>query len=220
MRFKHIICDWPWWYANRLTGKNRTKFGGGAPAKYHCEKVEAAPEFKVQDLADPAGCMLYFWVTGPHLFDAQTIIETWGFHYTTIGFNWVKTLLPKPAKQVMDLYHEFGMVGMMKQLIRRGPGHYTASNTELCLLAWYNRPLTNIGMENQIILAPITTHSRKPLDVHKYIDKHYPGSDCVELFAVPSLYTDEYISTNRWRYLGFDVDGEDMRTSIPRLASE
>ena len=220
MKFKHIICDWPWWYANRLTGKNRTKFGGGAPAKYHCEKVEAAPEFKVQDLADPAGCMLYFWVTGPHLFDAEEIITTWGFDFTTVGFTWVKTVIPKTPAELKRRIDELGMIDTLYSVTRRMPGHYTASNAEMVLLAWRGGPLTATSMDHQTIYAPPTKHSRKPFGVHKYIDRNFPGASCVELFAVPPLYTDEHDSPNHWDYLGFDVDGEDLRTSIPRMVAK
>lgn len=224
MYYQHIICDWPWWYSNRLTGGGRTKFGSGALGKYPVEKTEAAPEFPVWDLADPSGCMLYFWATGPHLFDALFIIEVaWGFSYTTIGFTWVKTVIPRTSAQIKKTIDDLGMIGALKAMTKRGPGHYTASNSELCLLAWINRPLTNKQMVHQTIFAPSEAHSRKPFDVHAYIDQCYPGSNCMELFAVPSLWTNKdnpgESSPNHWDYIGFEVDGKDARIAIPEYAA-
>ncbi|MBU2051267.1 MAG: hypothetical protein KKH61_20160, partial [Gammaproteobacteria bacterium] len=74
--------------------------------------------------------------------------------------------------------------------------------------------LPEVKMEPQIIVAPPTIHSRKPFDVHSYIDRAYPGSNCLELFAVPPLWTDGHPSPNHWEYLGFDVDGRDLRNSL------
>jgi len=218
MKFSHILCDWPWWYSNRLSGKGRTKFGSGAPGKYHVERVTAAPEFPVWDLADPDGCLLHFWCTGPHLFDAKEVFDAWGFTYTTYEFTWVKTVIPRTPKKLKEMIDEHGMMGMLKHITRRGPGHYTASNAEFVLLGWKNRPLTNTEMRHQTIFAAPGTHSRKPFHIHHYIDKVYPGSNCIELFAVPDLWTESRQSPNNWEYLGFEVDGRDLRDSIPELA--
>jgi len=220
MKVSHIVCDWAWWYSNRLTGKGRTKFGSGAPGKYHVEKIAKAPEFPVQDLADPDGCMLHFWVTGPHMLDAKVAFDAWGFKFTTVEFTWIKTLkTPKSGKELLSLIEQHGTLGMLKYLTKRNPGHYTASNAEWVSLAWSGKPLTLTTMEHQTIFAPSDYHSRKPFNVHQHIDDNYPGSRCLELFAVPPLWTDSHDSPNEWHYLGFEVDGRDCRVSIPELAN-
>jgi N6-adenosine-specific RNA methylase IME4 len=45
----------------------------------------------VKDLADPAGCHLFIWTSGPFLLHALHLIEAWGFKFSTRAFTWVKT---------------------------------------------------------------------------------------------------------------------------------
>ena len=190
MRYQHTICDYPWWYPER--NNPNTKFGTGA-RKYRLEKTEAACEFPVQDIASIDSCMLWFWATGPRLEDAFKIINTWGFKYTTLAFVWIKVNKDKS--------------------IRKGPGHYTASNAELVLLAYRGHPqLPYHKLEPQVILAPIRGHSHKPLHVHRYIEYNWPSDTKIELFATQTR--------PGWTCLGDTIDGKDLRDSLREVANE
>jgi MT-A70 len=45
----------------------------------------------VKELAAPTGCHLFLWTSGPFLPQALTLIEAWGFKYSTHAFTWLKT---------------------------------------------------------------------------------------------------------------------------------
>ena len=44
-------------------------------------------------VADISGnnCALILWVTFPRLKDGLEVMESWGFRYVTVAFNWFKT---------------------------------------------------------------------------------------------------------------------------------
>jgi len=78
-------------------------------------EIDEIKNLPVDKLADE-DCMLFLWVTFPILKDVFSIIESWGFNYSTCGFNWVK------RTKTGEKWH-FGL------------GNWTRSNSELCLIA-------------------------------------------------------------------------------------
>ena len=113
-------------------------------------------------LADRDSALL-LWTTMPHLPDAWRLVEAWGFAYKTVGFTWAKRT---PSG---DGWH-------------MGPGYWTRSNTEPCLLATKGSPPRLAADVSQLVIAPVGRHSAKPAEVHDRIERLVAGP-YLELFA-------------------------------------
>ena len=82
---------------------------------YKTMTLEEICNLPIKNIADE-NCILFLWVTFPILQDCFKVIESWGFKYSTCGFNWVK------RNKKADSYF-FGL------------GSWTRANSELCLIA-------------------------------------------------------------------------------------
>jgi N6-adenosine-specific RNA methylase IME4 len=210
MKFNHILADPAWRYNNRLSGKGRTKFGSGASGKYRVETTEAMTKFPVESLVDKEGCQLHLWCTGPFIPDALQLFSAWKARYLTLEFVWVKTVKETPRGDALRQLWAVGMLAFMRSKVRILPGHYTASNAEFVLLgSWGKAMLPEVKLCPQVIVAPPMSHSRKPDNVHEYIEACYPGQRYIELFARRTR--------ENWVTLGDEIDGKDLRESIPQV---
>lgn len=168
-KYNVILADPPWKYSSGRTGGERKK---GATGKGGCEKHYPTMTNKellqmslfVRAMAAPQ-CVLFLWVTMPQIEFALKLMKAWGFKYKTNGFTWVKT-----TKDGNSFVY--------------GPGGYTGSNVELCLIGIkgpYQKPAK--GMMPSVITTPrLDKHSQKP-DVHGAIEHLYPHVPKIELFA-------------------------------------
>ena len=78
------------------------------------------------------------------------LIESWGFKYKTIGFQWIKQ-----NKSGNGFF--FGL------------GRWTRGNTECCLIAVKGKPKRINNSISQLIISPLEQHSKKPDIVRKKI---------------------------------------------------
>lgn len=159
-----ILADPPWHYEVWAEGSSRT-----ASSKYPVMENEDICRLPVGELA-AKDCILFVWATWPKLFDAQEVIEAWGFTYKTCGFDWMKA--------------HAGQVEMFRDDIdaQVGMGYWTRANTEPCLLATRGKPKRLNADVRQGIIAPRREHSRKPDCVHERIERLVAGP-YLELFA-------------------------------------
>jgi len=74
-RFGTILADPPWAYRNRGTK-------GAATDHYHTMSLDALKAMPVAQLA-ARDCHLHVWATAPLLPEALTLVEAWGFTYTS-----------------------------------------------------------------------------------------------------------------------------------------
>ena len=155
--------------------------------KYPTMSDDELSSIPVSDIA-AKDSVLFFWSTWPKIFAAKSIIESWGFKYTTVAFVWVKTC--KNGK------------------IAIGNGYYTRSNTEFCLLAKRGKikKLPTATGISQVITAPRGKHSAKPPIVRDKIIELYGDRPRIELFARERV--------SGWDSLGNELDGMDIRKSI------
>ena len=164
MKHKIIYADPPWWYNNRRMSGKRTRFGGGACAHYKLmrdKEIVGMGEF-VQSIADE-NCALFLWTTCPRLDVGLRVIEAWGFRYCTVAFHWVKT-----RPNGLPIF---------------GPGYYTSSNAELCLLGVKGSMPPENKMVPSLVMYPRSQHSEKPAVVRERIEKMYGDVPRIELFA-------------------------------------
>lgn len=108
--------------------------------------------------------ILFMWATFPNLQPALDVIASWGFKYKTIGFNWVK-LNKKSATPFI------------------GVGHYTRSNSEVCLIGTRGQPTIVSHSVSSVILSPIREHSRKPDEARDRIVQLCGDVPRIELFS-------------------------------------
>lgn len=207
MKFRVILADPPWEYADRKSTRKdnpdgKPKFGIGAHARYSAgtspNEDLATIGIHLEKIAAPDAYLL-MWATMPNLPQAIQLGNTWGYNYVTTAFTWVKTTSGG------ELFS--------------GPGRYTFSNTEIVLLfrdkkrpCWHSatgyRP-------NQVQMEPHPRsgdgkiiHSRKPAIFHALITawlQPRPG-ECLELFATEH--------TEGWTCMGHQLSGLDIRQEI------
>lgn len=160
-KYQIIYADPPWRYNDKRN--THTRFCGGAMAHYPVMDYREIANLPVKDLADEP-CVLFLWATFPCLREALYVMDSWGFEYKTIGFNWVKTnrVNGKPF---------FGI------------GYYTKSNAELCLLGVRGRPKIVSNSVSSIHISPRREHSQKPDEIRDKIVQLLGDLPRIELFA-------------------------------------
>jgi N6-adenosine-specific RNA methylase IME4 len=168
-KFDIIYADPPWDYNGKIQFDNSSVgveridlskkiFISSAAFKYPTLKTAELMKLPVRDIAKD-DCLLFMWTTNPHLSQAITLADAWGFEYRTVAFVWDK--------------------------MAHNPGIYTLSNCELCLVFKHGKIPTPRGARNvqQLIRSPRRDHSEKPTEIRHAIEKMFPGQERIELFA-------------------------------------
>jgi N6-adenosine-specific RNA methylase IME4 len=160
-------------------------------------KYSLMTELEMQRLPVPSisaeDSVCFMWATYPKLAEGLELLAAWGFTYKTVAFTWVKTNGPDARTPYF--------IGM---------GRWTRSNAEIVLLGVRGKPQRVDAGVNQIIAAPRGRHSAKPTETRDRIVRLCGDLPRVELFARDSC--------PGWTSLGYDIDGRDLRESIPALA--
>jgi N6-adenosine-specific RNA methylase IME4 len=91
------------------------------------------------------------------------VIRAWGFACKTVGFYWAK--------------QNGGGEGFFA-----GIGFWTRANPEQYLLATRGRPKHRAADVAKLVVAPRREHSRKPNEIHEYVERLVEGP-YLELFA-------------------------------------
>jgi N6-adenosine-specific RNA methylase IME4 len=180
-RYNIIYADPPWEYRNP-----RVQLNSGASAHYTTLPTHILKTLKVSNLALEQS-VLFMWATAPIMKEALDVMQAWGYTYKTIAFTWIKE-----TKEGC--------------LFKSGPGYYTRSGSEFCLLGTrWRTPLERTSRSiPQLVFAPRTTHSEKPAVVRERITELYGELPRIELFSrhvVPG-----------WDRHGFDMG--DIRQTI------
>lgn len=177
MTYDIILADPPWDFKvwNKDTGAGRS-----ASAHYNTMSLEDICSLPIANIASK-NCALFLWAVWPRIFDAQKVIEAWGFRYATKAWTWIKTTKTgSPA---------WGM------------GYYTRANDEPCLLATRGSMPVAVHNELALIFSQRREHSQKPNEQYAKIERLYPNTSKIELFA-------------RQRQNGWDVFGNEVEGSI------
>jgi len=155
-KFKVILADPPWSYQD--SGCN-----GNAQSHYNTMSLKNICKLPINKLADE-DCVLFMWVTYPLLPEALKVIESWGFKFKSIAFQWVK-LNKKNGKPFYGL------------------GRWTRGNTEPCFIATKGKPKRKANDVFQLIQSPIRKHSQKPVEQYELIERLMGDVPRIELFA-------------------------------------
>lgn len=155
-KFKIIYADPPWSYKDK-------KCNGNALNHYDTMKLEDIKKLPINNLADKDS-ILFIWATYPLLKEALEVIESWGFKYKSIGFQWIK------KNKVSDSFF-FGL------------GRWTRGNSECCLIAVKGKPKRVSASVSQLIISRIRGHSQKPDEAREKIVELIGDLPRIELFA-------------------------------------
>lgn len=155
-RYAVILADPPWSY-------DRKAGAGVADDIYNTMPLGDIKALPIGDLAQE-NAVLLLWATFPMLREALEVVEAWGFRYRTVAFNWIK--LNRDGSPFF------------------GIGHYTKSNSEICLLAVRGKGVPVIDNTiSQVVMTVRRDHSRKPDKVYAQIEQLWGPQRRVELFA-------------------------------------
>ena len=168
-KFDILYADPPWHYNGKLQYDKSSKkkenvdfskkiFISAADFKYPTLKTSDLMQLRIENITKD-DCLLFMWSTSPHLNQAISLGEAWGFEYKTIAFVWDK--------------------------MNHNPGQYTLSYCELCLLFKKGKIPRPRGARNvkQLVRSPRGRHSEKPSEVMQGIEKMFPSQERIELFA-------------------------------------
>lgn len=202
-KYQVIYSDPPWDYNGQTKFLGKSKHSS---AKHHYPTMtvpDMIEEFtpQIEEWADD-DCLLYMWTSSPHLDQAITLGEAWGFDYKTVAFVWNKVL--------------------------PNPGFYTMSDTELCLVFKKKggkipkpRGARNIrqtftssveDLETMYLEQKRKEHSRKPMEFRHRIDEMFPQQNKMEMFARTTL--------SGWDVFGNETEKFDSQMNILNLIEE
>ena len=156
MKYNIIYADPPWNY-------NDKGCAGAAEQHYTTLSLEYLKRLRVIDIvADNA--VLFLWCPYPMIPEMFPVMESWGFKYKTIGFNWIKH-------------------SKTRQKFAFGCGRWTRANSEPCFIGVRGKIKAIDHSISQLIVQPLTYHSEKPYVVRKKIVKLIGDLPRIELFA-------------------------------------
>jgi len=202
MTYDVILADPPWSF--RVWDKD-TGNGRSAESHYSTMSLDDICALPVKELASP-NCVLFMWSVWPSIFDAEKVITAWGFRYKSLGFEWWK-LNKSWERAWVPMLDVFSGYKWLEKLFFFGMGYYTRTNSEPCLLSTRGSMPVAVHDERNFIIAPIREHSRKPDEQYKKIERLYPNTKKLELFA-------------RHQQPGWDVFGNQVENSIKLPESE
>ena len=160
-KYKIIYADPPWDYSGRKL--NTATNGKELNDHYPTMSISEICKLPIKKLADK-NCLLFMWVTYPHLEKSFEVIEAWGFKYSTVAFEWLK--MTTTGKNVCFM------------------GSWTCGGgIELCLLA-HKGSVPRIAKNiRKMIIAQRREHSRKPGEAKERIVQLVGDLQRIELFA-------------------------------------
>ena len=190
MKFRVIVADPPWRFDDKL---QMSAVARSADDNYNTLTLEDIVNLKVQDLIDPAGCMLVMWVPSSMLIDGLRVLQAWGFEFKGT-YVWAKM-----RKDMCGL-----SIGM---------GHTFRQAHEIALVGVSGKVTSLISNRGQrsACLAINQGHSKKPEHLQDSLDLMFPDSNKLEMFARRQRLG--------WICTGDELDFSDIRDVIPALAS-
>lgn len=158
-KYQIIYADPPWTYEK--TG-GTTNSRGMAKQFYQTMSIEDICNLPIGEIADENSALL-LWATYPKLPTALKVIESWGFQYFGLGFEWIKK-----TKNGKDFF---------------GMGYWTRANSEPLLLAFKGKLKPLRHDIRQIVEAEKEEHSKKPDIFKEKIIQLIGDLPRIELFA-------------------------------------
>jgi site-specific DNA-methyltransferase (adenine-specific) len=183
-----IYADPPWAYRSKgmyqetFPKRKQIRKYQGVNEHYSTMDITKICTLDVEKIA-AKNCALFLWVTDSHLPEALRLIKEWGFKYRSIAFIWIKR--------------------SSRGKLCANVGAWTMKNAEICLIATKGNMAKNKVANNiyQIIDEERTTHSKKPEEARRRIERIFGGLPKIELFA-------------RQKVEGWDAWGNEVESDI------
>lgn len=185
MKYQIIYADPPWDYDDKGCQ-------GTATNHYKTMRNRDICELPIKEMADE-NCVLFIWGTYPKLPELLEVIKAWGFTYKSIAFQWIKQ-----NKSGNGYFY--------------GLGRWTRGNTEACFLAVKGKPKRISCSVSQLVISPLTKHSKKPDIVRNKIVKLVGDLPRIELFARQKV--------QGWDAWGDEVPKEEQRILTKEVADK
>ena len=150
-----IYADPPWTFQTySVRGRGR-----GPEARYDCMSLHDIKSLPVDCWASGTAA-LYLWCTVPHLQNALSVVEAWGFSYKS-SFVWVKEKI--------------------------GTGYWCRNRHELLLVGARGSRICprfrGIPAADSVIEGQQRAHSQKPNKARQIIERYHPDANKLEMFA-------------------------------------
>ena len=159
-KYNIIYADPPWSFREKLTTSSD---GKEITDSYPVMTDKELLDLPVGELADK-NCLLFLWIVYANLPLGLECIEKWGFHYSTVGFEWLKTT---STGKLVSYF-----------------GHWVVGGSiELCLLAKKGSVPRIDKTVRRLVTAPRGSHSAKPPEVRDRIVQLLGDLPRIELFA-------------------------------------
>lgn len=192
MKYGVIVADPPWQFRDSLT---MSPVARSAVSQYPTLTIKHVKSLGVQEFAAD-DCVLALWCPLTLTAEAISIVDAWGFRFTT-EYLWLKTT-KDGSRLGFGMGHLFRGVGEKALIGVRGKYKFDLESRS----------------ERGGCLHPATRHSVKPENLQDSLDKMFPDRAKLELFARRDR--------PGWTCVGNEApstQGEDIRDSIARLAS-
>lgn len=185
-----ILADNPWSYKNWSStahGAQKAHYDGMETADIAA--IPVAEKFAAKD------CVLALWGTWPKVADAIQVMRAWGFEQVT-GLPWVKivpdkgrlAMLKKAQKAAKGNVPDGAMIVPIKP--KTGTGFWFQGASEYLLIGVRGNPARNklpilalLTGDPATFFAPIRGHSKKPPEIHEWVEQKMPDGPYLELFA-------------------------------------
>jgi N6-adenosine-specific RNA methylase IME4 len=200
MQYEIVIADPPWNFNDGLKEMKRP-VRRSAQSHYETMSPEEVRCLDVRSVVDPRWAVLALWVPSSMLKHGLEVMESWGFKFKQT-FVWVK--LKKDYASEID----------WNNATRVGMGRLFRQSHELALIGVSGsdtyKSLKDHG-QRSVAFDLNKGHSVKPDLLHARLEKMFPSSNKLELFARHAR--------PGWTCIGSALTGKDIRESLQELAS-
>lgn len=163
-KYNIIYADPPWQFGSKKYQDNNRDFDRLESNHYNTMTIEQMKKLLIKNITyQDAIC--FMWVVDSHLKEGIEVLESWGFTYKTIGFNWIK----KTSKG--------------NNCVNFAP--WTLKSWEICLIGIrgamgkYKKVNNILGLVEEERMY----HSKKPDEVRRRIEQLFGDLPRIELFA-------------------------------------
>ena len=199
MKYQVIVADPAWGFNDNLKQMKRP-VKRAASAQYKVMTLAQITALPVSHLADPTGCLLALWVPGSMLTQGLEVMKAWGFKHKQV-FVWIK--LKKDHAKEPDPNNS----------TRVGMGRLFRQSHEIALIGTSGKsvyPWLEDHAQRSVAFDLNAGHSTKPPTLQNRLDKMFPNTQRLELFARRQR--------KGWITLGDAIDGQDLNQTIQDLA--
>lgn len=163
-KYNIIYADPAWKFGSKAYQDGNRKMLKLEESQYETMTVSDIKSLPIKDITEKDS-ICFLWCVDSFLKEGIEVLESWGFKYKTIAFNWIK-------------HYESGEV-----CVNFAP--YTLKSWELCLIG-VKGSIGKIKVNNNVkgLLTDVRTkHSKKPDETRNRIELLCGDKPRIELFA-------------------------------------